>query len=129
MDSIEWEETKDEPRELRTPVIHIDGGNRKRGTQACEIQALSGGYFLWRTPKSATLDLMTLEKIKRIGGSHVTIGIHRVWANSDVIRRRIMEEKERRAWRESRGLKSTHQNLWGQVFKQATKEQMDRRTQ
>ena len=24
-------------------------------------------------------------------------------------------EKERRAWRESRGLRSTHQNLWGQV--------------
>ena len=127
IDSVEWEETKEELRELRTPVIHIDGGNRKRGTQACEIQALSGGYFLWKTEKSAALDLMTLEKIKRIGGSHLTIGNHRVWTNSDVIRRRIMEEKERRAWRDSRGLRSSHQNLWGQVFTLATEQQLDRR--
>ena len=70
---------------------------------------------------------MTLEKIKRIGGSHVTIGNHRVWTNSDVIQRRIMEEKESRAWRDARGLKSNHQNLWGQVYKEATKQQMDRR--
>ena len=35
------------------------------------------------------------------------------------------EEKGRRAWRESIGFRSTHQNLWGQVFKQATKQQLD----
>ena len=38
-----------------------------------------------------------------------------------------MEEKERRAWSDSRGYKLTHQNLWGQVFKRATKQQLDRR--
>ena len=37
-----------------------------------------------------------------------------------------MEEKQRRAWRESRGFQSTHQNLWGKVFKDAT-EQVHRR--
>ena len=127
IDSIEWEETKDELRELRTPVIHIDGGNRKRGTQACEIQALSGGYFLWQTPKSRNLDLLTLDKIKRIGGSHVTIDDDRVWTNSDVIRRRIMEEKERRAWRTTKGLDTTRMRPWGQVFQQATQQQLNNR--
>ena len=127
IDSIEWEETKDELREIRTPVIHIDGGNRKRGTQICEIQALSGGYFLWQTPKSHNLDLMTHERIKRMGGNHVTIGDHRVWTNSNVIRRRIMEEKERRAWRTTRGLDTTRMRQWGVVFKQATNEQLDAR--
>ena len=43
IDSVEWEETKDELRELRTLVVHIDGGKPKRGIQICEIQALSGG--------------------------------------------------------------------------------------
>ena len=72
IDSVEWEETKDELRELRTPVIHIHGGSRKRGTQACEIQALAGEYFIWQTEKSNALDVMKLDRIKRIGGNHVT---------------------------------------------------------
>ena len=29
------------------------------------IQALSEGYFLWQTPKSNTLDLMNLEKMRQ----------------------------------------------------------------
>ena len=71
--SVEWEETRHELRELRAPLVYIDGGSRKRGTHICEIQALSGGHFLWQVPMSSTLDLMTHEKIKRIGGNHVTI--------------------------------------------------------
>ena len=68
IDSVEWEQMRSELGELRTPVIRIDGGIRTRGSQACEIQALSGGDFLWQTPKSSALDLMawmSLEGIKR----------------------------------------------------------------
>ena len=36
IDHIEWEDSKDEIRELRTPVIIIDGGPRKGGIKACE---------------------------------------------------------------------------------------------
>ena len=55
----------------------------------------------------------------------MSIGDGRIWTNSDVIRRRIMEEKERRAWRTMRGLDMTCMRSWGQVFKQATNEQLD----
>lgn len=102
IDSIEWDETKDELSEIRNPLIHIDGGIRERGTQACETRAPSGGYFQWQTPKSAALDLMTLEKNKGIGGSHVPTGNHRARTHSDMLRRRSLEEKERRAWRDER---------------------------
>ena len=97
-DSVEWEEIKNEFREL--------------SAQACKTQALSGRYFLGQTTKSKALGLIILEKNKKIGGNHVTIGDHRVWANSDVIRRRMPEEKVRKASRESEGLRSTHENLW-----------------
>ena len=68
IDYIAWEETKQEIRETKVPVIHIDGGSRKRGTQACEAQALTGGYFIWQTEKSKALDMMTLEKVRMAGG-------------------------------------------------------------
>ena len=70
---------------------------------------------------------MSLEKSTKIGGNHVTTEDHRVWMNCGVISRRIMEENKRRAWRESKGLRSTHQNPWAQIIKQATKEQLDKR--
>ena len=41
MDSMDWEEAEDELAELRTPVIHMHGGSRKRETHACEVQALA----------------------------------------------------------------------------------------
>ena len=96
-------------------------------TQVCEIQALSGGHFLWQSPETDALDVMSLQNVKRIGGNHVTMGDHRVWTNGGVISRRIVEEKERQAWRISPGIKSTHQNLCGQVFKQVKNEQLGRR--
>ena len=40
---VEQEKSKDEPRELRTPVTIIEGGPRRRGTQACEIQNMLTG--------------------------------------------------------------------------------------
>ena len=83
-DGVEWEQTKEEVREIRTLMIDIDAGSRSMGTQACEIQALSGGYSLWQTPSSSALDL-NLETILRRED--------RVWTNSDLIRRRIMQEK------------------------------------
>lgn len=45
-DRIDWEETEGEVSSPRTLVIHMNGGSRKRGTQACEIRALAGEYFV-----------------------------------------------------------------------------------
>ena len=69
-------EQMDELKELKSPMTRIDGETRKQGTQAYEIQALPGGYFLWKTLKPNVLALMTLEKIQKIGGNHATIGEH-----------------------------------------------------
>ena len=38
-----------------------------------------------------------------------------------------MQEKEWRAWRDSRGLKPVELNSWNKVLEQTTKEQLDRR--
>ena len=78
VDTVDWEETKDEIRELRTPVIQIRGGSRKGGTQACEIQALAGQHLIRQTEKSSTLDLKTFDRIKRIKGDHASVGDHRI---------------------------------------------------
>ena len=76
--SIDWEDMKDELRELMAQVMQINGGSRRRGTQACEVQSLAGEYFIWQTEWSGALDLMTLDKVKGIWGHYVTAGDHNV---------------------------------------------------
>ena len=65
IDSVEWEESKQEIRELKVLVIMIDGGSRRRGIQACEIQHMKGGYYVWETENSGRLDVMTSERMRR----------------------------------------------------------------
>ena len=67
------------------------------------------------------------QKIKRVGRSHVTIGSHRMWTNSEVLRCMIKQEQERRVWRNSRGHRPMQRNSWGKVLTHATKEQLDGR--
>ena len=104
IDMIEWEEEKDILRELKMPVIRMTGGDKDRSLQACEIQNSIGGYYVWETGKSSTHDILTLRKVKKAGGNLVSIDDHRVWTNSEVLRHRIMIEKERRDWRKKRGI-------------------------
>ena len=106
IDSLEWEESKDEIRKLRVLVIIIDGGPRKRGIQACEIQCLSGGYYVCEIERYDRLDFMTLDKIKKAGGTTTVIDDQRLRTNSPVLMHRIPQEKERRAWTEARGINS-----------------------
>ena len=127
IDHVTWDESKDEIRDLRTPVIISDGRPRKRGIQACEIQNMLGGYYVWQTKKSATLDVMTLDKIKRAGGTLTTVedqGL-RVWTNSPVLRHRMLLEKERRAWTQHRGISTRKELAWGEIFHDALKEQVE----
>ena len=103
IDSVEWEDTKDEIRELKMPVIIVDKGPRRRGIQACEIQHMIGGYYVWETEKSNKLDVMTLDRIRRAGGTMMTVDNQRVWTNSPVLRHRVLQEQERRSWTAGRG--------------------------
>ena len=48
---------------------------------------------------------MTPGKIGRAEGNLESIDDQRVWTNSEVLRHRIMIEKERREWRKRRGIK------------------------
>ena len=71
--SMEWEEKQEERIECRVRIIRINGGNRKRETQDCELQNVYGGHSIWQTDRSYNLDVMTLEKIIRSGGNLVKI--------------------------------------------------------
>ena len=127
IDYVEWEETKEEIRELKMPVIMVDNGSRRRGIQACEIQHMLGGYYVWETEKSTKLDVMTLDKIKRAGGTLTTVDDQRVWTNSPVLRRRILQEQERRDWTAKKGIKTCREISWGRLFSEALREQVERR--
>ena len=98
IDTIEWEDTKDDLREIRTSVIIIEGGPRGRGTQTCEIQNMLGGSYVWQTGKSTSLDVMTLNTVKKAAGTLMILGDQSEWANSPVLTHRIRQEKERRSW-------------------------------
>ena len=119
IDHVEWENSKDELRELRTPLVIIEGGPRGRGTQACEIRNMLGSFYVWQTGKSIALDVMTLNKAKRAGGTLTTIGDQRVWTNSPVLTHRILQEKERRACSQSRGISTRKELPWGAAFHEA----------
>ena len=45
---------------------------------------------------------MTLERIRRAGGTLVTIDDQRVWTKSEVLQHKVTIEKARRAWRRER---------------------------
>ena len=56
----------------------------------------------------------------------MSIDDQRVWTNSEVLRHRIMIDKERRDWRKRRGIKSEVIS-WGLPFNNAIMEQLVRR--
>ena len=126
IDMVTWEEEKEELRELKMPVIRMTGGDKARALQVSEIQNSVGGCYVWQTNKSSTHDIMTLGKIRRAGGNLVSIDDQRVWTNSEVLRHRIMIEKERRDWRKRRGIKEEVIS-WGLLFNNAIREQIVRR--
>ena len=68
IDHIEWVGSKDEIRNLRTPVLIIGGGPQERGIQACEVQNMFGEFYVRQTEKSIACDVMTPDKVKRAGG-------------------------------------------------------------
>ena len=70
---------------------------------------------------------MTLDKIRRAGGTLTTVDDQRVWTNSPVLRHRMLQEQERRAWTAARGLKTFRAICWGRLFSDALREQVERR--
>ena len=82
---------------------------------------------MWETGKSNAYDVMTLEKVKRAGGTLTSIEDRRVWTNSPVLVQRILQEKERRAWCQSRGIKTRRLPEWGEIFHEALRTQVERR--
>ena len=82
VDHLEWEDSKDELRQLKTPVIITHEGLRRRGNRACEIQHMFGAYCVWQSGKPNALDVMTLHKVKRVGGTLAFVSGQRVSTNS-----------------------------------------------
>ena len=130
INEVSWEEMKDGLRDDRPPIIRMHEGNRRRALQVCEIQNLMGGYYIWQTSSTASSrksDLMMLDKVRRCGGTLVSVDDQRVWTNSGVLQRRILEEKERRKWRAGRDLKPVAVYSWGDLFRKAAEEQVNAR--
>ena len=46
IDEVNRCEEKEKLRERIVPVVRFQGGCKRKGLQACEIQSLAGGYFL-----------------------------------------------------------------------------------
>ena len=109
------------------PVIVVDNGPRRKGIQACEIQNMLGAYYVWETDKSSKLDIMTHDKVRRAGGTLTTVDDQRVWTNSPVLRDRMLQVQERRAWTAARGIKTCRELPWGRLFSDALREPVERR--
>ena len=112
---VEWEDSKDELMELRVPAVIMEGGPRGRGTQACEIQNMLGSFYMRQTGKPIAVDVMTLNKARRAGGTLKTIGDQRVWTKGSVFTHRILQEKEAKpgvSREESAGGRSSHGVLY-----------------
>ena len=123
IDEVEWISEKDLLKEERTPMLRIAGGNRSRGKMACEIQELTGGYFMWEDDVHSS-DATVTRRMKDIGGGQVKIGEKRIWSNSELILNRVKEEKERRQWRRSRGMSPVDTQSWGSIIQKATIDQV-----
>ena len=80
-----------------------------------------------QTGISNALDVMTFNKAKRARGTLTTIWDHGVWTNCPVLTHRLLQEKERRAWSQSRGINTRKEIQWGEVFHEALKTQVKRR--
>ena len=57
----------------------------------------------------------------------MTIDDRRIWANSEVLRHRIVLEKKGREWRKKRGFSQLAGLSSRQLFREATREQLERR--
>ena len=101
IDEVEWIQEKTEIRERKSPMIRIEGGNRKKGFLACEIQAMTGGHFMWEDEMRSS-DALMIKKMKEIDAGQVRIGERRIWTISRLVIDKVREEKERRTWRRSR---------------------------
>ena len=82
---------------------------------------------MWQTGRSITLDSVTRNKVRRAGGSETTIEGQRVCANSPELAHRILQEKARRGWGQSRAINTRKELPWGDAFHEALKTQTERR--
>ena len=53
-------------REEKVPMIRVHGGNRKRAMQACEVQSLTGGFFMFEDEAQSS-DRVMLKRMMKIG--------------------------------------------------------------
>lgn len=114
IDEVEWIQEKDDIRKEKSSMIRIEGGNRRKGFPACEMQSLTGGHFMWDDEVRGD-DAPMIRKMKKIGAGQVRVGNRRLWTNSGVIIRKVMEEKERRKWRREKGIKPEETKSWKSI--------------
>ena len=86
----DWEEEKQNLRELKVPFVIIKGINKARAMEISKIQDMFGEYYIWEMPKRLQ-DKESLAKMKYIGGEGVMIDNTKVWSNSKKVRSKLRE--------------------------------------
>ena len=81
---------------------------------------------MWETEESPN-DVLMMRKMKDIGAGQISIEGNRLWTNSEVIIEKVMEEKERRKWRQEKGITPNRIRPWGSILKDATVLQIEKR--
>ena len=72
-------------------------------------------------------ETLTMKRMSAIGAGQIRIGEKRLWTNSDVNLDKMVQEKERRKFREENAINPANSVSWGSIIKEATKTQIDRR--
>ena len=60
IDEVEWVNELEEVTAHKRPVIRMHGGKNGRAVKMCEVQHLTGGFYLWDAPKCRN-DALILE--------------------------------------------------------------------
>ena len=69
----DWESTKQDLRENKTPLLRITGVNQARGIHSCKIQDMLGEFYIWETPKNRQTH-QSVRNMNHIGGHGILVG-------------------------------------------------------
>jgi len=119
IDSIaadDWEEEKQNLRELKVPFVIIKGNSKARAMEISKIHDMFGEYYIWEMPKRLQ-DSEILAKMNYIGGEGVLIDDTEVWSNSKKVASKLRETLVMRDIRRNiRGKSETNQgSSWGSI--------------
>ena len=103
VEEMNWENAIDDLRSQKVPLLMVEGSDQDKGVLACQVQNLSGEYYVWTSPvRNQTPS--TRRSMNRIGAPGVVIGGTKIWTNCKQIETRLRDEIGMRNWKKAQGL-------------------------